>query len=193
MSAKILTFTGKMFDLLEPDPERIDLRDITHALARIGRFTGHGDRIFTDAQHSVLVCDLAPVSLKRWALLHDAEEAYVGDVSSPMKGAMRVIQTHDTQGLQGGPYASPFDVIRDRVRDAVAIRFGVPVEDVREYDDLAALLEVEANGPHSSAEHTWPVISAGTTIRPAAVASGAWPIELAEFVFTLRCQEMGIR
>jgi hypothetical protein len=181
VKASILTYTGKLFDLLDPDPERIDLRDIAHALARIGRFTGHGDEIFTDAQHSVITCDLAPEHLRRWALLHDAEEAYVGDVSSPMKHAMREISG------PCGYYASPYDYIVGRIRAAVSVRFGVPIEDIKQYDDEAATIEVAINGPHSSAEHTWP-----TPPRACASAASVWPVALAEFMFLSRCKQLGI-
>jgi hypothetical protein len=181
MNAAPLTYTGKLFDLLNPDPERIDLRDIAHALARIGRFTGHGDQIFSDAQHSVIVCDLAPEHLKRWALLHDAEEAYGGDVSSPMKHAMR-------QKSVRGNGVSEYDVIVQSIRTAISIRFGVPIEDVKQYDDEAAMLEVALNGPHSSAEHTWPAPQCAC-----ASASSVWPVELAEFTFLSRCEHLGIK
>jgi hypothetical protein len=191
MNASILTYTGCMFDLLDPDPERIDLRDVAHALARIGRFTGHGDQIFTDAQHSVLVCDLAPAHLKRWALLHDAEEAYVGDVSSPMKEAIREVDPLESERADPRAAWSPYDEIVRRVRTAISVRFGIRVENVSQYDRDAALLEVELNGPHSSAEHAWPLVDRSVRTQCAA-ASNVWPVELAEFMFLTRCKELGI-
>lgn len=68
----------------------IDVRDIAHALSLINRFTGATRRPYSVAEHSLLVADFArrdgasaPVQLA--ALVHDAHEAYVGDVSSPLK------------------------------------------------------------------------------------------------------------
>lgn len=177
MRPSILTHSGVMFNLLNPDPTQIELGDIAHALARITRFTGHGDLLFSDAQHSVIVYDLAPPELKRWALLHDAEEAYVNDMSSPMKRAMRSISD-----------PSPYDIIVSRVRAAVSLRFGVPIEDVRRYDDAAAMLEARINGPHNCDAHTWPAPE-GPLLDS---AIQVWPTELAEFMFLARAKELGL-
>lgn len=79
------TFTGKHFFPLDPDPEAVDILDITHALACLNRFTGHTRQPLSIAQHSVLVASLLPPELKLWGLLHDASEAYVNDVARPLK------------------------------------------------------------------------------------------------------------
>jgi hypothetical protein len=185
MIPALLTYTGILFDLLNPDPERIALADVAHALARIMRFTGHGDQAFTDAQHSVLVCDLCPPELKRWGLLHDAEEAYIGDISSPEKEAMRQLMVRCF-----GSRWTPYDEIGRNVRAAVSLRFGVPITDVKYWDDQAALLEISANGPRSSADYTWPLPEVTTEwVRGPTV----WPVELSEFMFLLRCKELGIQ
>lgn len=67
-----------------------DIREMAHALAQINRFTGHCKRPYSVAEHSVLVADIAAsegasTSAQLAALLHDAHEAYTGDVSSPVK------------------------------------------------------------------------------------------------------------
>ena len=84
--AWIRTHTGLRFDLLDPRPEAIDPRDVAHALARLCRFGGHVRRFYSVAQHSLLVADLAPLGLELPALLHDASEAYLGDVVAPLEG-----------------------------------------------------------------------------------------------------------
>lgn len=85
---QILTFLGKDFDLYTPDLEQIDPRDIAHALANICRFGGHTRKFYSVAQHSCIVADLVPDEHKLAALLHDASEAYCGDMVSPLKLAM---------------------------------------------------------------------------------------------------------
>jgi len=70
-----------------------DIREIAHALAQINRFTGHCKRPYSVAEHSILVADIAAregasTSAQLAALLHDAHEAYTGDVSSPAKWAV---------------------------------------------------------------------------------------------------------
>lgn len=67
--------------------------EIAHALAQINRFTGHAKRPYSVAEHSILVATIAEgegaTPLQQLAaLLHDAHEAYVGDLSSPAKWAI---------------------------------------------------------------------------------------------------------
>lgn len=81
----IFTHTGKHFDLLEPDADMIDPRDISHALAHICRFNGHTREYYSVAQHSCIVAELVPEEHKLAALLHDAPEAYLGDMTRPLK------------------------------------------------------------------------------------------------------------
>ncbi|QIA02113.1 MULTISPECIES: phosphohydrolase [Pseudomonas] len=90
--SEILTFTSKWFDLHEPDADLIDPRDITHSLANLCRFNGHTREFYSVAQHSCLVADLVPEQDKLAALLHDATEAYVGDMVSPLKQWMHAYQ-----------------------------------------------------------------------------------------------------
>lgn len=86
------TYTGKYINLLLPKAEDIVIEDIAHALAHICRFNGHCTRHYSVAQHSVLVaeavmdaCPDAPPMLALAALLHDAPEAYCGDIGRNLK------------------------------------------------------------------------------------------------------------
>lgn len=81
----ILTHTGKRFDLFEPDVDMIDPRDIAHSLAHLCRFNGHTREFYSVAQHSCIVAELVPEEHKLAALLHDATEAYLGDMTRPLK------------------------------------------------------------------------------------------------------------
>lgn len=81
----IQTFGGKRFDLLNPRAEDIEIEDIGRALSRICRYTGHSKQFFSVAQHSVLVSVVVDKPYQLHALLHDATEAYIGDISSPLK------------------------------------------------------------------------------------------------------------
>jgi hypothetical protein len=81
----IATYTGKQFYPLEPRVEDIDIRDIAHALANVCRFSGHVETFYSVAQHSVLAARYAPLGLELAALLHDASEAYICDLSRPVK------------------------------------------------------------------------------------------------------------
>lgn len=80
------TNSGDRFNFLEP--KNFKIHDIAHALSNICRFTGHCSEFYSVAQHSILICSELQHTdrdTQLWALLHDASEAYLGDVSSPLK------------------------------------------------------------------------------------------------------------
>lgn len=86
------TATGRRFDSLYPRAEDIDIVDIAVALSHQARYAGHTLRHYSVAEHSVILADVAvalelDIDTRRWALLHDAAEAYVLDVPWPLKAA----------------------------------------------------------------------------------------------------------
>lgn len=95
MHAVFETYTGLTIDVLNPLPEMIDILDIAKALSNICRSGGHRE-FLSVAQHSCLVCDLAPLALKPVALLHDSAEAYLGDLISPLKYHMPGFRATET-------------------------------------------------------------------------------------------------
>lgn len=103
------THTGRIVDLSRICEDDIDWDDINHALAHINRFTGHSVIAYSVAQHSLMVSDLCPEEHRLWGLLHDASEAYLGDVSTPLKSLLP-------------DYAE----IEGRVQRMIAGRFGLP-------------------------------------------------------------------
>ena len=85
----IQTYTGKKFDFLNPTAEAVCIEDIAHALSNICRYTGHTKKFYSVAQHSVLMADnVLPDEDKLVALLHDATEAYLTDISKPLKNLL---------------------------------------------------------------------------------------------------------
>lgn len=82
----IQTFTGRKFWPLDPHAEDVHIIDIAHPLAMKVRFNGHVSRFYSVAQHSVLVAEQQEQPCDQLAaLLHDAAEAYLPDVPSPIK------------------------------------------------------------------------------------------------------------
>ena len=81
----IQTYTGRQFFPLDPSPEALDVRDVAHALSLQCRFNGHCLAYYSVAEHSVRVSRVVPAELALWGLLHDATEAYVGDLPRPIK------------------------------------------------------------------------------------------------------------
>jgi hypothetical protein len=101
----IQTFTGKMFYPLRPVVRDICIEDIAHALSHQCRFSGHTRHHYSVAQHSVHVYQAVKSSrrwpapadkLLRWALLHDASEAYLVDLPSPLKASSTLGPAYET-------------------------------------------------------------------------------------------------
>lgn len=101
----IQTHSAHAFDfaaVLQGEPQAISLHDIAHSLSMQCRYTGHTTWHYSIAQHSILVSQLATrwamqAGVERrdlrnyaaWGLMHDAAEAYLGDVSRPLKHLLR--------------------------------------------------------------------------------------------------------
>lgn len=89
----VLTASGQYVNILNPDPATLDIRDIAWALSNVHRFTGHTAKPYTVAEHCLRVAGFlrgrgyTPAS-QLAGLLHDASEAYLGDVSSPLKALL---------------------------------------------------------------------------------------------------------
>ena len=81
----ISTFLGNRFYPTEGRIENIDIEDIAHGLAYQCRFNGQTNQFYSIAQHSLMVAELVPPAYRRAALLHDAAEAYLGDMVKPLK------------------------------------------------------------------------------------------------------------
>jgi hypothetical protein len=105
------TYTGRAFFPMDPDPDDIDPDDIAHALSLLCRYNGHVDRFYSVAEHCVLVSRAVPAEDALWGLLHDATEAYVGDMIRPLKRSM-----------------PEYRAAEDRVMAAIATRFGLTGE-----------------------------------------------------------------
>lgn len=126
----IRTYSGHYLNVFEPDPAKIDIHDIAHALAHQCRFAGHTKRHYSVAQHSVWVsrCVLAPEN-ELAALLHDASEAYLCDIPKPIKLRM-----------------PDYNKIEATLMEAIAAKFGFkwPLDpEVVQYDKVALEYEWE--------------------------------------------------
>ena len=93
IASTVETLTGWMIDLTNPDPDAINITDIATSLARNNRYNGHSNIPWSVASHSMLCVDFAQQffssDANKWMclhiLLHDAHEAYTGDIISPLK------------------------------------------------------------------------------------------------------------
>ena len=105
----ISTYDGSFFDFLKPEDYTFDIKTIAHALSNICRYGGHSSSFYSVAEHSVLVSQMVPPELALCGLLHDASEAFVGDMPSPLKALCQ-------------DYAT----IEGEVHKAIAEKFSLP-------------------------------------------------------------------
>ena len=90
MRAPFRTRSGRLVDLRAPRAADMHLPDIAGALSKMCRYNGHVARFYSVAEHSVLLSRhlsrvTGSLDHARWALLHDASEAYTPDVTAPLK------------------------------------------------------------------------------------------------------------
>lgn len=147
---------GGYVDLLNPDPASIHLSTIASALSKMCRFGGQCPRFYSVAEHCVHAMRLAIE--KGWRdceilsaiLLHDAAEAYVGDMVKPLKLLI-----------------PEFSKIEERVERAIAMRFGIDFvawkDVVRTFD--MAMLKAEKLAMWPDDKHNWAGFSDVDTFR----------------------------
>jgi uncharacterized protein len=90
--------SGTFFDLLVPDSDQVDIKDIAHHMAQTCRFNGATSRFYSVAEHSYRVAAVLersgqPLHVVFAGLMHDAHEAYTGDLTTPFKKMLGPIYT----------------------------------------------------------------------------------------------------
>lgn len=88
MQEYIRTISGLHVNVFDPTEDMICIEDIAHGLSHQCRFGGHTEKFYSVAQHSVLCSNLSIFEYKLASLLHDASEAYLLDVPSPIKNKL---------------------------------------------------------------------------------------------------------
>jgi len=133
----IRTFTGTKFFPLDPRPEDVRIEDIAHSLARLCRWVGHVPvEQYSVGLHSMHVCDMVTTPAdKLAALLHDASEAYLGDIAKPVKVLL-----------------PDYKIAENRLMTVIAqaLGFAFPLPDIVHQADAAALyLEAKQFSAHA--------------------------------------------
>lgn len=125
----INTASGLVVNLLEPTMDQIRLPDIAEGLSKLCRYTGQCKEFYSVAQHSVMVSAMVHPKFAMSALMHDASEAYLGDVSTPLKQMM-----------------PDYRLLEARFDHAIAAAFNLPYplpQEVRDADRRALTWEVQ--------------------------------------------------
>ena len=101
----IHTFSGKTIDPCAPDRAALAMEDIAHALSLTCRAGGHFSEFYSVCQHSVACAEEAAargcsVRVQKLCLLHDASEAYLADLTRPVKAQLPQYESYEAK-LQG--------------------------------------------------------------------------------------------
>ena len=134
----VSTFSGNRFYPLRPHIDQVAIEDIAHGLAYQCRFNGQTKTFYSIAQHSLIVASLVPAPLRLAALLHDAAEAYLGDMVKPLKVLL-----------------PEFAALEDKVTAIIAATYGIDFSDyapIKRADLVALATEKRDLMPHST-EH----------------------------------------
>jgi len=97
---RMITHSGILFNLLDPDPDDILIEDIAVHLSRIARWNGGTHQFYSVAEHCCRCCDVAGDGDKLMMLLHDSEEAYWGDIISTVKSILKKVAPEITDKMK---------------------------------------------------------------------------------------------
>ena len=174
------TVSGRWVNPFDPDPEQLDPGDIARALANQCRFGGHSRVFYSVAQHSVIVSRLVEerggdAEDVFAALMHDASEAYLGDMPHPLK--------------HRSPLGAAFKEAEQHLEDAIRARFGIRagVPEIKRAD--RALLATERRAFSAESWH-WPELEG---VEPLDLELEAWPPDRAAEEFAARFAELAAR
>ena len=174
MPPVILLHSGGYFNLARPSADDVHIVDIAHALSNLCRFTGHCNDFYSVAQHSVLASRIVPPELALETLLHDATEAYVGDMSSPLKHML-----------------PEYKRIEARVWAAICERFDLPVmQEIAVKDADLSMLVTEKRDIMPATDMPWPV---DATHQAMPFRITAWAPAMAKREFLARFYELANR
>lgn len=132
--------SGQRVNLTDMRSEDIDIIDIAWSLAHIFRFNGHLRHQISVAKHSIYVSKLLPDNLKLAGLLHDAHEAYTGDVTRQVKAYLKY-------------RGADLDVLEKLLQHQIYKKFGCLLLDtaqeqaLQEADDLQGIREIACLAP----------------------------------------------
>jgi uncharacterized protein len=174
------TVSGRWVNPFDPDPDQLDAGDIARALANQCRFGGHCRVFYSVAQHCVIVSELVEqrggdAADAFAALMHDATEAYLGDMPHPLK--------------HRSPLGASFKAAEDQLEQAIRDRFGVrpDVAEIKRVD--RALLATERRAFSAETWH-WPELEG---VEPLELELTAWTPEQAAQAFSRRYAELDAR
>jgi 5'-deoxynucleotidase YfbR-like HD superfamily hydrolase len=174
------TVSGRWVNPFDPDSAQLDADDIARALANLCRFGGHSRVFYSVAQHCVIVSRVieergGDVEDAFAALMHDAGEAYLGDMPHPLKH----------RSALGAAFRDAEDRLEEAIRDRFAIKPNVP--EIKAVD--RALLATERRAFSAEVWH-WPELE---DVEPLDLELEPWSPDQAADEFAKRYAELEAR
>src|SRR5688500_8074089 len=174
------TISGRWVNPFDPDPSQLDAGDIARALANQCRFGGHSRVFYSVAQHSVIVSELVEqrggdTEDVFAALMHDATEAYLGDMPHPLK--------------HRSPLGAAFKTAEDHLEQAIRERFRIK-RDVAEIKRVDRALLATERRAFSAEDWHWPELEG---VEPLDLELTAWSPDEAARAFAQRYAELDAR
>jgi 5'-deoxynucleotidase YfbR-like HD superfamily hydrolase len=171
------TVSGRWVNPFDPDPEQLDVGDIARSLANQCRFGGHCRVFYSVAQHSVIVSQLVEqrggdVEDVFAALMHDASEAYLGDMPHPLK--------------HRSPLGAAFKAAEEHLERAIRDRFRIKPEVPAIKPADRALLATERRAFSAETWH-WPELEG---VEPLDLELEAWSPDAAARAFAERYEAL---
>ena len=168
MEPWIETVNGNKFWYTGEDTSGIEIEDIAHALSNVCRYTGHCHSFYSVAEHSILVALLVPKHKRLWALLHDASEAYLADMASPVKQLL-----------------PEYKALEHRIMVRIAKKFGLPDrfwedKDIKQADWAQLKAEAKVLLPSGGKDWYFPD-TVGTGLEPNCISSNQAKMEFIDF------------
>jgi hypothetical protein len=174
------TVSGRWVNPFDPDPDQLDAGDIARALANQCRFGGHSRVFYSVAQHSVIVSRLVEerggdIEDAFAALMHDATEAYLGDMPHPLK--------------HRSPLGAAFKAAENDLEQAIRDRFRIK-PDVPEIKRVDRSLLAAERRAFSAEKWHWPELEG---VEPIDLDLTAWSPDEAAQAFAQRYAELDAR
>jgi uncharacterized protein len=169
----LLTASGTHFDLVDPQPDMVNVLDIAQGLANECRYTGQCRWFYSVAQHATLASHIVEPEFALEALLHDASEAYLKDLPRPLKQLL-----------------PDYRHIERRVEAVIRAKFGLPPiisEPVHRADLIMLATERRDLVVEDATE--WEILR---NVTPLDKRIRAKPPRVAESLFIRRLLEIGL-
>lgn len=166
----ILLNSGEYFDFINPTRSNFTIDDIAHGLSLTCRFAGQCSAFYSVAEHSVYASLYIKPPLAFQALMHDAAEAFIGDVSRPLKDLL-----------------PEYRAIEHRIETAVLDRVGLVLPLDPEVKNIDVVMLVTEQHQLMRNSDDWPSTRGK---KPLDIKLPCWPPQIAKAQFLARFRQL---